>query len=149
MPNEVTFPFESLNVKLKDGSSFNLKGSQLATALQYIPSRGYPPLVETLKNFTYQIHQPPNWEDKDVIVTNGSQDGISKSIEMCIQEGDPILVQNPLYSGTEVVVSYVVQCHRADKQCVFIKQPSGFNETIIRSLLHDNNSGRRFVDATP
>lgn len=106
MPNEVTFPFESLNVKLKDGSSFTLKGSQLGTALQYIPTRGYPPLLETLKNFTYQIHQPPNWDDKDIIVTNGSQDGISKSIEMCIQEGEPILVQNPLYSGTEVVVSY-------------------------------------------
>lgn len=25
---------------------------------------------------------------------------------MCIQEGEPVLVQNPLYSGTEVVVSY-------------------------------------------
>lgn len=120
MPNEVTFPFESFIVKLKDGSSFTLKGPLLGTALQYIPSRGYPPLVETLKNFTYQIHQPPNWEDKDVIITNGSQDGISKSIEMCIQEGEPVLVQNPLYSGTEVVVrlSYkilvekrVVQCH--------------------------------------
>lgn len=105
MPNEVTFPFESLNIKLKDGSSFTIKGSLLGTALQYIPSRGYPPLIETLKEFTYQVHDPPNWEDRDIIVTNGSQDGISKSVEMCIQEGEPVLVQNPLYSGTEVVVS--------------------------------------------
>lgn len=105
MPNEVTFPFESMHVTLKDGSAFTIKGSLLAAGLQYMPTQGYPPLVKTLKEFTQQVHQPPNWEDRELLITTGSQDGISKSIEMCIQDGEPVIVQNPLYVGTEVVVS--------------------------------------------
>lgn len=105
MPNEVTFPFESIDVTLKDGSQFTLKGAQLNSALQYIPTQGYPPLVKTLKEFTRLIHNPPNWQNYETIVTNGSQDGISKSLEMMVEEGDTVLVQNPLYTGTEIIVS--------------------------------------------
>lgn len=105
MPNEVTFPFESINVTLKDGSQFTLKGAQLNSALQYIPTQGYPPLVQTLKEFTQVIHNPPNWQNYETIMTNGSQDGISKSLEMMVEEGDSVLVQNPLYTGTEIIVS--------------------------------------------
>ncbi|KAK4884051.1 hypothetical protein RN001_000322 [Aquatica leii] len=104
MPNELTFPFEKLNVVMKDGSSFTLKGQQLGVALQYIPSQGYPPLVQLLREFTQQMHQPPAWDLRDVMVTTGSQDGISKTIEMCLEEGEPVVVQNPLYSGTETVL---------------------------------------------
>lgn len=105
MPNEVTFPFESINVTLKDGSEFTLRGTQLNSALQYIPTQGYPPLVKTLKEFTQQVHNPPNWHNYETIMTNGSQDGISKSLEMMVEEGDDVLVQNPLYTGTEIIVS--------------------------------------------
>ncbi|KAJ3648809.1 hypothetical protein Zmor_020582 [Zophobas morio] len=104
MPNEVTFPFEKMQILMKDGTTLTLQGQQLHAALQYIPTQGYPPLVKTLKEFMQKVHQPPNWQDRDLIVTNGSQDGISKSIELCIQEGDPVLVQNPLYTGTEIVL---------------------------------------------
>lgn len=105
MPNELTFPIAGLNVVLKDGTSFNLQGPTLNAGLQYIPSQGYPPLIQTLKTFTQQIHQPPRWETTDIIITNGSQDGLSKSLEMIIEEGDSVLVQNPLYTGTEIIVS--------------------------------------------
>lgn len=105
MPNEITFPFESINVVLKNGSSFTLQGGELHSALQYLPTQGYPPLLEQLREFTRRVHQPPNWHNCDMIMTNGSQDGISKSIEMLVQEGDSVLVQNPLYTGAEIVVS--------------------------------------------
>lgn len=105
MPNDACFPFEKMQVWLKDGSVMNIQGQQLSAALQYIPTQGYPPLVKTLKEFTQRIHNPPSWQDREILVTNGSQDGISKTIEMCVAEGDPILVQNPLYTGTEIVVS--------------------------------------------
>ncbi|XP_018321016.1 kynurenine/alpha-aminoadipate aminotransferase, mitochondrial-like [Agrilus planipennis] len=104
MPNEATFPFEKITVQLKDGSNFTLRGPQLGSALQYLPTRGYPPLVKTLSEFTYYVHQPPNWEARELIVTNGSQDGLSKCIEMMLEEGDPILVQNPLYAGIEGIL---------------------------------------------
>ncbi|XP_044263879.1 aromatic amino acid aminotransferase DDB_G0287711 isoform X2 [Tribolium madens] len=104
MPNEVTFPFEKMQISMKDGSTLTIQGQQLNAALQYIPTQGYPPLLKTLKEFTQKVHQPPNWQDREILITNGSQDGISKSIELCIQEGHPVLVQDPLYTGAEIVL---------------------------------------------
>lgn len=104
MPNEMTFPFEQINVVLKNGSQFTLEGPELHSALQYIPTQGYPPLVMSLKEFTYQVHQPPHWDKREIIITNGSQDGISKSLEMIVEEGDDVLVQDPLYVGTEIIL---------------------------------------------
>lgn len=46
MPNEETFPFQEITLKLIDGSSFTLEGDELGAALQYIPSQGYPPLLQ-------------------------------------------------------------------------------------------------------
>jgi DNA-binding transcriptional MocR family regulator len=46
MPNEETFPFTEISVKLYDGTSFTLDESELAAALQYIPTQGYPPLLQ-------------------------------------------------------------------------------------------------------
>lgn len=46
MPNEETFPFTEITVKLKDGVKFTLEGEELGAALQYIPSQGYPPLLQ-------------------------------------------------------------------------------------------------------
>ncbi|GJQ80247.1 hypothetical protein Trydic_g23819 [Trypoxylus dichotomus] len=105
MPNELTFPFDKIDITMKDGSVMTLKGQALGSALQYIPTQGYPPLVKTLKEFTYKIHQPPIWENSELLVLNGSQDGISKSIEMCILEGEPVIVQNPLYAGIEIIIN--------------------------------------------
>lgn len=113
MPNELTFPFEKIDITMKDGSVMTLKGQSLGAALQYIPTQGYPPLVKSLKEFTYKIHQPPNWERSELLVINGSQDGISKSIEMCIQEGEPVVVQNPLYAGIEIIVSDTIHVDRS------------------------------------
>lgn len=46
MPNEETFPFTEISVKLTGGANFILQGDELGAALQYIPSQGYPPLVQ-------------------------------------------------------------------------------------------------------
>lgn len=46
MPNELTFPFTEIAVKLNDGTDFVLDGEELAAALQYIPSQGFPPLLQ-------------------------------------------------------------------------------------------------------
>jgi len=51
MPNEETFPFTEISVKLYDGTSFTLDESELAAALQYIPTQGYPPLLQV--NYYY------------------------------------------------------------------------------------------------
>ncbi|KAH0953640.1 hypothetical protein HN011_002425 [Eciton burchellii] len=105
MPNEETFPFTEISVKLYDGTSFTLDESELAAALQYIPTQGYPPLLQALREFQRRAHAPPLWESRDIVVVSGSQDGLSKTLEAIIGTGDPILVPDPFYPGVEVVVA--------------------------------------------
>lgn len=58
-----------------------------------------------MKDFQQRVHRPPQWDRYEILVTPGSQDGISKAIEMSLDEGEPIIVQHPVYSGTECIVS--------------------------------------------
>lgn len=60
--------------------------------------------MKTLKEFQKKIHNPPNWEDRDILVTSGSQDGIYKSIELLLNKGDPVLIPSPLYAGADIIV---------------------------------------------
>ncbi|XP_043265916.1 kynurenine/alpha-aminoadipate aminotransferase, mitochondrial-like [Colletes gigas] len=105
MPNEETFPFTEISIKLNDGSSFKLDERELGAALQYIPTQGYPPLLESLMKFQRRVHAPPLWESRDIVIVSGAQDGLSKTLEAIIGPGDPLLIQDPLYPGVEVVVA--------------------------------------------
>ncbi|OXU19156.1 hypothetical protein TSAR_003692 [Trichomalopsis sarcophagae] len=104
MPNEETFPFTQISVKLNNGSDFVLEGEELAAALQYIPSQGFPPLLQAIREFQRKAHAPPIWESREVVIVAGGQDGLSKALEAIIGPGDPILVQNPFYPGVSVVI---------------------------------------------
>lgn len=105
MPNEETFPFTEIAIKLNDGSSFTLDQRELASALQYIPTQGYPPLLQSLREFQRRAHAPPLWESRDIVIVSGAQDGLSKTLEAIIGPGDPLLVHDPFYPGVEVVVA--------------------------------------------
>ncbi|KAL0134558.1 hypothetical protein PUN28_001387 [Cardiocondyla obscurior] len=105
MPNEEVFPFTKISVKLYDGSDLTLDDKELAAALQYVPTQGYPPLLQTLREFQRRAHAPPLWESRDIVVVSGSQDGLSKTLEAIIGTGDPILVPDVFYPGVEVVVA--------------------------------------------
>ncbi|KAL0273265.1 UNVERIFIED_CONTAM: hypothetical protein PYX00_005976 [Menopon gallinae] len=101
LPHPLTFPFQELSVRLTDGTNISLEGKPLQDSLQYIPSQGYPPLLEKLRKLQWKVHSPPQWENTDILITSGSQDGLCRCIEMCLEEGEPIIVQHPVYSGTE------------------------------------------------
>ncbi len=82
-----------------------LEGKNLLAALQYLPTPGYPPLIKWLKDLQNQTHQigtaekPPT----ELIVTNGSQDGLCKAIEMLVEPCDSIIVEDYVYAGTLTV----------------------------------------------
>lgn len=138
MPNEETFPFTEISVKLYDGSSFILEESELGDALQYIPTQGYPPLVQALREFQRRAHAPPLWESRDIVVVAGSQDGLSKALEAIIGTGDPILVPDPFYPGVEVVVAP----HKAE--LVMIPQD---DDGPIPEVLRETLRNRKFSGA--
>ncbi|GMH66655.1 hypothetical protein TrRE_jg4023 [Triparma retinervis] len=104
MPNVSTFPIASIELKLKKGggSSLVLNEDETRVALQYSPSRGIPSLVSHLKALQHDLHDV-NFTDgsRDLIVTNGSQDGLAKAFEMLLEPGhDTLLIENPTYSGS-------------------------------------------------
>ncbi|KAG7201107.1 hypothetical protein KM043_003903 [Ampulex compressa] len=149
MPNEETFPFTEIAVKLYDGSSFILEERELGAALQYIPTQGYPPLVQALREFQRRAHAPPSWESRDIVVLSGAQDGLSKTLEAVIATGDPILVHDPFYPGVEVVVAP----HKAELIAV-PQDEHGVVPEILREILRNRQlSGKKmpkimYVNAT-
>ncbi|XP_063985556.1 kynurenine/alpha-aminoadipate aminotransferase, mitochondrial-like [Diachasmimorpha longicaudata] len=102
MPNTTLFPFQNLSFTNGDKTT-TLTPQELATALQYGPSPGYLPLLQKWKDFQKNRHNPlfENW---GIAIVPGSQDGFYKVLDMIIEEGDPIMVQAPGYTGTIAAV---------------------------------------------
>ncbi|KAG2383557.1 hypothetical protein C9374_004228 [Naegleria lovaniensis] len=125
LPNASTFPFQSINVDLKTTttpSTLSVDGQLLADSLQYHPSQGLPQLTKWLREHQRKTHSLSDDEKKeawDVILTTGSQDGLTKAFEMflnpyCVQEHsmkqssdilnedirDAIIIERPTYSGS-------------------------------------------------
>ncbi|KAI9001792.1 pyridoxal phosphate-dependent transferase [Hyaloraphidium curvatum] len=97
MPNPAMFPFESMSVKLKDGTVLDVPAEEMAKGLQYSATAGLPDLVAFLRTLQDAQHRPP--VPYDICVTNGSQEAFTKAFDMLIEPGDHILVDSPGYSG--------------------------------------------------
>jgi len=104
LPNPSLFPFKEMQVTLTDGSAINLSGKRIETALQYSPSYGLREFVEALKKIQRREHfasQPTTTttteQDWDVLVTTGSQEGVSKAFEMLLNPGDTLITESPTY----------------------------------------------------
>jgi len=116
-PNASCYPFEKITVATKDHQEFTIDGKLLNVALNYAPTPGLPDVVKWLKEFQIKIHNPPTAKRSDdddakldLIVVPGSQDGLSKSLEMLLQPGDSVLVEEPTYPGTIAILKpYALQ----------------------------------------
>ena len=104
MPNPSLFPFTSLAFATSDGMQLALTPAELHDALQYTNTTGLPALMDCLVDLQRREHSPP-YKEWSIAVTNGSQDALTRAIEMLLQPGDSILVENPTYSGT---LSFIV-----------------------------------------
>ncbi|CAL4121765.1 unnamed protein product, partial [Meganyctiphanes norvegica] len=100
LPNPQMFPFQAASITLKDGRAITLHPQEMNAALQYGPTPGYTLYFKRLKELTKRLHDPPNWENFETIVTAGSQDGLCKSFEMMLNPGDYVVTQEPVYTGT-------------------------------------------------
>jgi len=55
------------------------------------------------------LHNPPVWSDTDIVITNGSQDGLCKAIEMMMTPNSYVIVQEPCYAGTLAIVIHLIK----------------------------------------
>ncbi|XP_071553047.1 kynurenine/alpha-aminoadipate aminotransferase, mitochondrial-like [Panulirus ornatus] len=105
VPNPDTFPIVSGSLQLRDGRTLTLDPGKMEQCLQYGPTPGYPPLLEQLRALTQKLHSPPGWGERELVVTTGSQSGLLMAMEMMLNPGDPVLVEQPCYTGALSIMS--------------------------------------------
>jgi 2-aminoadipate transaminase len=91
-PDASLFPWE----ELREISSGLLAGHD-ADTLQYGPTRGYKPLLETALHVLECRAVPATLEQ--LIVTSGSQQGIDLIARVLVAPGDVVLVELPTFTG--------------------------------------------------
>jgi 2-aminoadipate transaminase len=67
------------------------------TALQYGPTRGYPPLLEVIVGLLAE--RGISATSSDLLVTTGSQQGLDLAGRVLLDPGDVVLVELPSYTG--------------------------------------------------
>lgn len=96
-PNPATFPFASMSVTLKTGETIEMDDELFSKSLSYDLTGGERSLNAWLRELQVVEHHPPY--DFHVAVGSGSQDLLTKALEMAISEGDTVLVEDPTYTG--------------------------------------------------
>ncbi|SCV68386.1 BQ2448_507 [Microbotryum intermedium] len=105
-PNPTTFPFSSLSVTLKpilptdQPETLVVENNDLNDGLQYGPTAGLKRLVTWLEDLQVMKHSRKKDGTWGVSIGSGSQDLINKAFHSLVNEGDTVLVETPLYSGT-------------------------------------------------
>jgi kynurenine/2-aminoadipate aminotransferase len=100
MPNPSLFPISTMEIALTNGNKISISGKLLNTALQYSASPGIPELVEHFKRDTAESHGVSVSKDWGILISTGSQDAIVKMLDVVLDDGDTLLVENPTYPGT-------------------------------------------------
>jgi 2-aminoadipate transaminase len=92
MPANELFPVDVLD-ELYNGLSRSTK----QVALQYGPTTGYPPLVESLKQYLKSRGLPI--ENQGLIITTGAQQSINLLTKVLVDPGDLIVTEYPSFIG--------------------------------------------------
>jgi 2-aminoadipate transaminase len=91
-PTESTFPWEAFRAIADD-----LLRGQHGPVLQYGPTRGFRPLLESIT--TIMQSRGIATSDEQLTVTNGSQQGLDLVARVLFDPGDVVLVELPSYTG--------------------------------------------------
>ena len=91
-PDPATFPWEGFAA-----IAASLLGGSDPSALQYGPTRGFRPLVESLEQVLAPRGIASVFEQR--LITSGSQQGLDLVARVLIDPGDVVLVELPTYTG--------------------------------------------------
>jgi DNA-binding transcriptional MocR family regulator len=92
MPGNELFPVEEID-QIYNNLPLNIK----QTAFQYGPTSGYPPLLESLKEFLKKKGMPV--ESNRLMITTGSLQAINILGKILINPGDLVITENPCFIG--------------------------------------------------
>ncbi|GAB5354133.1 hypothetical protein AAMO2058_000093600 [Amorphochlora amoebiformis] len=116
LPNPEMFPFKSLEFTLEDGTCLALKSSEIQDAFQYSNTPGLPALLEFLTSLQSSEHDKKDNDEWSVCVTTGSQEALSKAVDMLVGPEDTVIVDDPTYAGT-LALMRPIGCTLAGVRC--------------------------------
>lgn len=100
MPNNDLFP-----VKEIDEIYNNLESKQKKDGFQYGPTPGYPPLIESVKEYLRTKNLPV--DSNELIITAGSLQAINIVAKLFVNPGNTVITENPCFiGGTSAFKSY-------------------------------------------
>lgn len=92
MPNTSLFPVDAL-----DTIYSGLTAEQKQAGLQYSPTAGYPPLLETLSGYLRERGMPI--EGNTLIITTGAQQAINLVAKVLLDPEDTVVTEYPSFIG--------------------------------------------------
>ncbi|MEG1287491.1 MAG: PLP-dependent aminotransferase family protein [Clostridium sp.] len=120
LPAPELFPIE----EMKKISTLVLEESGME-ALQYTTTEGFPPLREHIAN-RMNSKSKTNITKDDILITNGSQQGLDFSGKVFLDEGDVVLCESPSYLGA--INAFRAYCPK------FIEVPTDNKGMIMEEL---------------
>ncbi|HSH43897.1 MAG TPA: PLP-dependent aminotransferase family protein [Arenicellales bacterium] len=93
LPNRSLFPTEGLALAMQ-----RVMETQAGDVLQYAGSEGYPPLREYIAR-RYRDKHGLDIPVGNILITNGSQQGLDLLGKVLLNDGDPVVIEEPGYLG--------------------------------------------------
>ena len=107
MPANSLFPIDTL-----DEIWCDLSRTEKQVAMQYGPTTGFPPLVESLKEYLRQKGLP--LDGQELIITTGAQQAINLVCKVLLDPGDIVVTENPCFIGAlAAFLSYLARLESA------------------------------------
>ena len=131
-PDPTLFPWDDL----RDIAHELLSGAD-GTVLQYGPTRGYRPLLESVLGVLDARHIRTSLDD--LMITSGSQQGLDLVARVLLSPGDAVLVELPAYTGA------ISAFKNVQAELVGVKQDeNGIDlDDLDGVCLRERNAGRR------
>jgi len=109
--------------------ALSLTGDELALGLQYGATSG----MESLHNWLYGLQEVSHGRKKDgwrLNIGTGSQDLIYKAVNAILNDGDPVLVESPVYAGV-LPMFHALHCEQIEVET----DAHGISSQSLRSIL--------------
>lgn len=107
MPSNSLFPIETV-----DEIWGGLTREEKQVAMQYGPTAGFPPLLESLKEYLRSKGLPV--DDQEIIITTGAQQAINLLSKVLLDPGDVVVTENPSFIGAlAAFLSYMARIESA------------------------------------
>jgi DNA-binding transcriptional MocR family regulator len=138
MPGNELFPVEEID-EIYNNLSLDIK----QTAFQYGPTAGYPPLLDSLKEYLKKKGMPV--ETNNLMITTGSLQAINILAKVFIDPEDVVVTENPCFiGGISAFKSYQANLHGIELD------NDGINIQSLKSFLHQSKTKPpKFIYLTP